>query len=33
MAGFLTEAFSRVTKWLHWLSSEVWNASVAEIVT
>jgi hypothetical protein len=30
---FYTELFSLATSWLHWPPSEVWNASVAEIVT
>lgn len=30
---FFTELFSLATSWLHWPPSEVWNASVAEIVT
>ncbi|WP_157970957.1 hypothetical protein [Pseudogemmobacter bohemicus] len=33
LARFFTELFSRATSWLHWPPSEVWNASVAEIVT
>lgn len=33
LAQFFTELFSRATSWLHWPPSEVWNASVAEIVT
>lgn len=30
---FFTELFSRATSWLRWPPSEVWAASVAEIVT
>lgn len=33
LSRFFTELFSRATSWLHWPPSEVWNASVAEIVT
>lgn len=33
LAQFFTELFSRATSWLRWPPSEVWNASVAEIVT
>ncbi len=33
LAQFFIELFSRATSWLHWPPSEVWNASVAEIVT
>ncbi len=33
LAQFFTELFSRATSWLHWPPSEVWGASVAEIVT
>ncbi|WP_162232846.1 hypothetical protein [Cypionkella psychrotolerans] len=33
LAQFFTELFSRATSWLSWPPSEVWNASVAEIVT
>ncbi len=33
LAQFFTELFSRATSWLGWPPSEVWNASVAEIVT
>lgn len=33
LSEFFTELFSRATSWLRWPPSEVWNASVAEIVT
>ncbi|MBL4917457.1 hypothetical protein [Szabonella alba] len=33
LSQFFTELFSRATSWLHWPPSEVWNASVSEIVT
>lgn len=33
LGQFFTELFSRATSWLGWPPSEVWNASVAEIVT
>lgn len=33
LARFFTELFSRATSWLHWPPSEVWNASVGEIIT
>lgn len=33
LSQFFTELFSRATTWLHWPPSEVWNASVSEIVT
>ncbi|PJF10784.1 hypothetical protein [Pseudorhodobacter sp. MZDSW-24AT] len=33
LARFFAELFSRATSWLHWPPSEVWNASVAEIIT
>ncbi|MCB5411875.1 hypothetical protein [Pseudogemmobacter faecipullorum] len=33
LARFFTELFSQATSWLRWPPSEVWNASVAEIVT
>lgn len=33
LSQFFTELFSRATSWLRWPPSEVWNASVAEIVT
>ncbi|NPD16860.1 hypothetical protein HOY34_16830 [Xinfangfangia sp. D13-10-4-6] len=33
LSRFFTELFSRATSWLHWPPSEVWNTSVAEIVT
>lgn len=33
LAQFFAELFSRATSWLHWPPSEVWNASVAEIIT
>ncbi|MGA0539055.1 hypothetical protein [Neotabrizicola sp. VNH66] len=33
LAQFFTQLFSLATSWLRWPPSEVWNASVAEIVT
>lgn len=33
LSRFFTELFSLATSWLGWPPSEVWNASVAEIVT
>lgn len=33
LSKFFTELFSLATSWLCWPPSEVWNASVAEIVT
>lgn len=33
LARFFTELFCQATTWLRWPPSEVWNASVAEIVT
>lgn len=33
LSQFFAELFSRATCWLHWPPSEVWNASVAEIIT
>ncbi|MDO9581865.1 MAG: hypothetical protein Q7J24_01955 [Desulfomicrobium sp.] len=33
LARFFAELFSSATSWLHWPPSEVWNASVAEIIT
>ncbi|MCB5409152.1 hypothetical protein [Pseudogemmobacter faecipullorum] len=33
LSRFFTELFSQATSWLRWPPSEVWNASVAEIVT
>lgn len=32
LTQFFSELFCRATSWLHWPPSEVWNASVAEIV-
>lgn len=33
LSQFFTELFSLATSWLRWPPSEVWNASVSEIVT